>query len=196
MKIKLIGWIVIIFLVILTISGIWYVFSVPKIIPQNNVQPTTRLPVGDTITPISSSTAPHPSQTMTLATQNGSTIVTNDFIHNGVTIPDKVNEGHYLLAGNLGYCISNPQECQAAPTDNFTVYYNTISQSFTIELTKEPIGKSRLDMEQFMITALGIPAQQMCSLNYLISVTRYVNSQYTGKNLGFSFCPGAMVLPK
>ena len=133
---------------------------------------------------------------MTLTTQNGAAIVTNDFIHNGVTIPDTANAGNYLLAGNLGYCVSNPQQCQAASSTDFTVYYNSTQQSFIIDLIKEPMGQARLDMEQFMSTVLGLTQQQMCSLNYLVGVTRYVNSQFTGKNLGFSFCPGATVLPQ
>jgi hypothetical protein len=133
---------------------------------------------------------------MTVTIQGGSTIVINDFIHNGVTLLDSANAGNYLLAGNLGYCFSDPQKCQAAPATDFIIYYNSVPQSFTIDLTQEPIGQARLAMEQFMLTVLGISQQQMCSLNYLVSVTRYVNSQFTGKNLGFSFCPGATVLPK
>jgi len=51
-------------------------------------------------------------------------------------------------------------------------------------------------MEQFMLKTLGISQQQLCALNYSVGVTRYVNEQYTAKNLGFSFCPGAVVLPQ
>ena len=133
---------------------------------------------------------------MTLAAQDGSTIVVHDFIHNGVTIPDTANTGQYLLAGNLGYCFSDPQQCQAAPSSDFNVYYNSTRQSFIIALTKQPIGQARLDMEQFMLATLGITQQQMCGLNYFVGVTKYINAQFSGKNLGFSFCPGATVLPQ
>ena len=133
---------------------------------------------------------------MTLTIQNGGSVIVNDFIHNSVTIPDTANAGRYLLAGNLGYCLSDPQQCQAASSTDFNIYYNSGPQSFTIALTEEPIGQARLDMEQFLLATLGLTEQQLCSLNYLVSVSIHVNSQYAGKNLGFSFCPGATVLPK
>ncbi len=133
---------------------------------------------------------------MTITVQGGGTVSTNDFIHNGVTIVDKANTDRYLLAGNLGYCLSDPQKCQAGTATDFSAYYNSVPQSFTIELEKEPIGQARLDAEQFLSAALGLSEQQMCSLNYYVGVTIYVNSQFTGKNLGFSFCPGATALPQ
>lgn len=132
---------------------------------------------------------------MALATQDG-IVTVKDFIHNGATISDKTNAERYLLAGNLGYCIIDPQQCQAATTTNFSVYYNSTAQSFIITLTEEPIGQARLDAEQFMFTTLGLTKQQMCSLNYLVGVTKYVSEQYAWDNLGFSFCPGATPLPK
>jgi hypothetical protein len=35
----------------------------------------------------------------------------------------------------------------------------------------------------------------MCGLNYTVSVPYSVNAIYSGSNLGFSFCPDAVVLP-
>jgi hypothetical protein len=195
MNTKLIIWIIGILLGTIIVAVLWYVMSVPNASPQIN-QSSTTLPISGLVTPVTSSTTSQTSGTIALAAQNGSTVVTADFIHNGVTIYDSANAGRYMLAGNLGYCLSNPQQCQAAPSTNFNVYYNSGPQSFTITLTKEPIGQARFAMEQFMLRTLGITEQQMCNLNYLVGVTIYVNSQYTGKNLGFSFCPGATVLPK
>jgi hypothetical protein len=133
---------------------------------------------------------------MVLATPGGTAVITHDFIHNGTTIPDKANVGRYLLAGNLGYCPSDPQQCQAAQASDFSVYYNSAQQSFTIALTKEPIGQSRLDMQQFLLTTLGITEQQMCSLDYYVGTTYEVNSTYDDRNLGFSFCPDVTALPQ
>lgn len=134
-------------------------------------------------------------QNLTISTSGGGTITANDFIHNGVTIADGANSGRYLLAGNLGYCVSDPQQCQAASSTNFAIYYDSAQQSFAIALTEEPLGQARLDMEQFMLTALGITQQQMCNLNYYVGTSSGVNAIYATKNLGFSFCPGATVLP-
>ena len=180
------------------IAGVWYAFFVPKSVPPTQ-QPVTTLPASGSITqvtpPASFATSSSGVVMMQLATQDGTT-TTRDFIHDGVTIPDKTNTGGYLLAGNLGYCLSDPQRCQAAPATNFSVYYNSAGQSFIITLTEEPIGKSRLAAEQFMMTTLGLNQQQMCDLNYLVGVTSHVNDQYAGKNLGFSFCPSATKLPQ
>ena len=199
MNTKLIIGIVAVFLGAIIAGIVWYVMSVPSVAPQTSVQQTTTLPISGSITPIGSpSSSATPSQNtagITLTNQNGS-VTAKDFIHNGVTIPDTVNAGKYLLAGNLGYCLSDPQKCQAGLADNFSVYYNSEQQSFIITLTEEPIGQARLGMEKFMLKTLGITEQQMCNLNYIVGVTKYVNSQYVGKNLGFSFCPGATKLPQ
>ncbi len=197
MNTKLIVWIVGILLGAIAIGVTWYVVSRPSVTPRT-LQPSTSLPVSGSIrpTPLSSATSSQFAQSTTITTQDASTITTKDFIHNGVTIPDTTNVGWYLLAGNLGYCLSKPEQCQAAPSTNFNVSYNSKLESFLITLTKEPIGQARLDMEEFMIHTLGLSQAQMCSLNYYVGVTRYVNEQYTGKNLGFSFCPGATILPQ
>jgi hypothetical protein len=198
MNIKLIIWIVGTFLAIVVVSVIWYVMLAPKTVMQTT-QPTTTLPISGSITPIATpptTTSSQSVQTMALTTQSGNVVTTNDFVHNGVTIQDRANTGRYLLAGNLDYCLSDSQECQAGSSTNYNIYYESALQSFVIALTEEPIGQARLDMEQFLLPTLGITQQQMCSLNYYVGVTMYLNPQFTGKNLGFSFCPGATVLPK
>jgi hypothetical protein len=185
------------------IAVLWHVTAVPSSLPSSMATPsattTGTVPSGTT-----SVAAPAPvtngsvtgSATITIADQGGRSVAVNDFIHNGSTVSDAANTGGYLLAGNLGYCVSDPQKCQAATSTDFTVYYNSGPQSFLIELTEEPIGQARLHMEQFLMTTLGLSEAQMCDLNYLVGVTRYVNAQYTGKNLGFSFCPKATPLPQ
>lgn len=198
MNTKLIIWILALFLGVIVVAVLWYAFFVPKIVPQTTPGTATTFPTSGSVTPVSgtSTNSSGAIPTFSLTAQDGSVVSALDFIHNGITIPDKANLGRYLLAGNLGYCILDPQKCQAAPATNFTVYYDSGMKSFLIDLAEEPIGQARLDMEQFMLTTLGLTQTQLCSLNYFVGVTIYVNSQYTGKNLGFSFCPGATVLPK
>ncbi len=135
------------------------------------------------------------SSTMLINASDGGTVLTNDFIHNGVTLPDTANSGRYLLAGNLGYCISDAQQCQAGTTTNFNIFYNSTDDSFIIALLEEPLGQVRLEAQQFLMMTLGISQNEMCRLNYRIGTTSNVNSFYGGKNLGFSFCPRATVLP-
>ncbi len=195
MNTKLIIWILGIFLGAILIGIIWYFLAAPKTVSQQPSQSSTTLPVSGSV---GTTTATGNQQTaqMVLATPGGTAVITHDFIHNGTTIPDKANVGRYLLAGNLGYCPSDPQQCQAAQASDFSVYYNSAQQSFTIALTKEPIGQSRLDMQQFLLTTLGITEQQMCSLDYYVGTTYEVNSTYDDRNLGFSFCPDVTALPQ
>lgn len=133
--------------------------------------------------------------TLELPANGGGTILVYDFIKNGVTVQDTANADRYLLAGKLEYCASNPR-CQAAPAENYLVYYNSGEQSFTIALTEEPLGQARFEVEQFMLKTLGIEKAQLCSVVYYVGVDSYTNEQYAGKNLGFSFCPGATQLPR
>lgn len=195
--------IIVLTLGILTLSivfGIlWYVFSPPGTSQTTIGEPVTLPTSGGITVPTqnpSTATSSQVANQISIKSQTGGTIAVNDFIHNGLTILDKANPGNYLLAGNLGYCFNKPSECQAAPAPNFYVYFYGASQTFVIALIKEPIGQARLDMEQFMAEELGISETQMCSLNYYVGVTRYINDQYAGRNLGFSFCPGATALPQ
>lgn len=195
MQIKLVGWIVIALLVIIVGSTVWYL-AIPKTPAQTATStPAVTLPASGSVAPTQATTTQAQGK-LSIKSAAGGFIITNDFIHNGVTIANTSNPGNYLLAGNLGHCLSNPELCQAAPVDNFSVYYYGQSQVFNITLTKEPIGQARLDAENFLLQELGITKTQMCNLDYSVGVTVYLNEQYAGKNLGFSFCPGATVLPK
>ncbi len=134
--------------------------------------------------------------TMTVRASGTGSIATNDFIHNGTTIPDTANKGRYLLAGDLEYCVTNPADCKAGSTTDYNIIYDNTSQSFTIALLTEPIGRTRLAAEQFLLQTLGITQEQMCKLNYYVGTTYLINSFYSSKNLGFSFCPDATKLPQ
>ncbi len=192
MKIKLIV-VLIITSIAAVVIGFLFLRSGTQTAGTQNQNPAA-FPSSNTV-PTSFSTNPT-GGTLTVASLSGSAIVTNDFIHNGVTIPDAANAGRYLLAGNLGYCITNPQKCQAGTTTDFNVLYDSATGSFTIALLKEPLGRVRLEAEQFLIQTLGIAQGDMCRLNYYVGTTSNVNPYYDSKNLGFSFCPGATVLPK
>lgn len=201
MNTKLIIWIVGVFLGVIVVAVLWYVVFAPKATPPPPLSTGGTLPISGSIRPTPSTSSPSATTTqgesvMEITTYGGNTVLAKDFIHNGTTINDTANNGRYLLAGNLGYCISDPNQCQAAPAKNFSVYYDSAVQSFIITLTEEPLGQARNDAEQFLFATLGLTQSQMCSLNYLVGVTKYVSDQYAGKNIGFSFCPGATTLPK
>lgn len=95
-------------------------------------------------------------------------------------------QGAYALAGGL--------RPSAATTPYSTVYFAK-DQSFVVSLLQEPLGSNRLAAEEALQKQLGIDQGAMCQLNYLVGVPAAVNETYAGKNLGFSFCPGATELP-
>ena len=192
---RLITWILGFFAGVIVLTILWFVFFGPKQpTPTPGVQQPVTLP-GSATVPISSTT-PQGANTMTVAASGSGSITTNDFIHNGTTIPDAVNKGRYLLAGDLGYCILKPTDCKAGSETDFNILYDNVRQSFTIALLSEPIGQARIKMEQFMMQILGIRQADMCKLKYYVGTTSDVNPLYDSKNLGFSFCPGATQLPQ
>lgn len=137
---------------------------------------------------------PATSTSITLATKDGGALVANNFLNNSSTTPDQVNEGRYLLAGTLEYCEDDPA-CHAADADGYSISYESGFDLFTISLNREPLGEVRYAAETHLERILGIDAKGMCRLKYLVGTTVYINEDYAGKNLGFSFCPGAVILP-
>lgn len=120
--------------------------------------------------------------TNAIAASGTTTVMTKDFLHNGVTLADPSNEGNYYLTG--------------ASTDGYAIGFRTPGEFFTIALQQEPLGETRVAAENFLLSTLGVTQDQLCHLKYYLGTDVHTNSYYAGKNLGFSFCPGATVLPK
>lgn len=136
-------------------------------------------------------------RTMTITAYGNVPLTVNDFIDNGVTKPDPMNPGRYILAGALGFCPPNDtMQCQAFPSTDFSVFYDSDTQAFTVGLLAEPLGQSRKEAEQFLLKTLGITQSQLCMTSYYVGTTYEVNPLYDAGNLGFSFCPGATQLPQ
>ncbi len=136
---------------------------------------------GTITTEPTSTTSPTGGQFIVLSSSNGQ-ITTKDFLKDSAVQKDEYNEGVYYLTGN------NPKE------PNFTITYIESDSSFTISIFSEPIGDQRRLAEQKLLTQLGISEPLACHLRYVVLVPASVNPLYAGKNLGFSFCPGATPL--
>ena len=133
--------------------------------------------------------------TLSFPTPSGAIVTVKDFVHNGETVSDVENPGAYVLAGSVGYCLVDGKCPSGNPTTDFSVSYNENTHFFNIILLKEPLGATRLEAEQFLANRLGITGQEVCNLKYFVGTPYWVNETYDSKNLGFSFCPGATVLP-
>ena len=104
-----------------------------------------------------------------------------------------INAGYYYLGYHMKEGFPDPTASDNPP---YVISYIDSTQYFNIALLQEPIGSVREEAQQYLMQHLGISQDQMCRLNYMVSVPDRVNSQFSSKNLGFSFCPGATVLPK
>ena len=152
--------------------------------------PPTTLPDAGSTGPGTASGA----KTMTVAAKLGPVVVT-DFINNGITGADPQNPGIYFLAGAPGYCLTDGTCPGGARENTFNITYDAMQQFFTVVLIVEPLGAVRSRAEHFLLNALGITETQLCTLNYYVGTVSALNDLYAGRNLGFSFCPNATVLP-
>lgn len=161
----------------------------------STTQTTPGLPVADSVPGETPGAVGTSSATITFTNRSSDVIVVKDFIHNGETIADTVNPGSHVLAGTLGYCLADGTCPAGYPTTKFSVSYNAETHFFTVVLLEEPLGTTRLEAEQFLIDRLGVTTQTLCAVDYSVGTPYWVNEGYAGKNLGFSFCPGATKLP-
>ena len=105
--------------------------------------------------------------------------------------PDELNEGHYFIGPRPYVGVDDPSASDDPP---YVIEYSTNDNSFTIALLHEPLAATRRDMQAFLSSQLRATTEEMCRLNYTVSVPAYVNDVLAGRNLGFSFCPGATPL--
>ncbi len=154
------------------------------------------LPVANSIgntTVVGTATSSVSGTTLSLVAVGGGTIQANNFINDPTTAKDPINQGYYYLGYHVNEGISDPTATDNPP---YIIEYISATQYFNIALLQEPIGWVREEAQQYLMAHLAITQTQLCRLNYMVSVPDRVNSQFSGKNLGFSFCPGATVLPK
>lgn len=118
----------------------------------------------------------------TVAANDSGVVVVRDFIKDGSAKEDSINKGVYYLAGG-------------DPTgDEYSIQYNALDQSFTISLLAEPLGEVRRKAGADLLRALEISQYDACRLRYQVLTPASVNEAYAGRNLGLSFCPGAVAL--
>lgn len=133
--------------------------------------------------------------TIGIRTRSGETLVVRDFTKDPKTVQDEQNPGVYYLAGTPEYCLISESCPEHVELPGANVLYNAADQSFTIALLDEPLRDARISAQQFLLGALGLSQEELCSLSYYVGTDYYVNELYAGQNLGFSFCAGSVALP-
>ena len=132
------------------------------------------------------------STSLSVAGADGSVIQTNNFLADPTTVQYPLDPDFYYF--NSSAAGGTPSA--TTPAEPFSIGYIRSTQYFNVTLLQEPIGPVRTEMEQYLMGKLGLTQSQMCQLNYSVGVPNYVNTQFSGMNLGFSFCPGATKLPQ
>lgn len=112
-----------------------------------------------------------------LLLKDGRTLEVPDSVLQGVLVAD----GQVLLQedANRGYLVS----------------YTATDESFTLTLLSESLRTARLEAQRFLLERLGISEDDACLLRHVVLVPQFVNEKFSGENLGFNFCPGAVELP-
>jgi hypothetical protein len=77
----------------------------------------------------------------------------------------------------------------------FDIFYDEPSGNVMILLYKEPLREARDRATQVLQERFNATPQLLCNLNINVFTNEYINPEYTGYNLGLSFCPNGVVLP-
>ena len=67
--------------------------------------------------------------------------------------------------------------------------------TFIIALLASPLSESRAAAEVAFKEFVPLPDSVLCALSVTVQVADTIDTQYAGKNVGLSFCPGALPLP-
>ncbi len=159
--------------------------TAPNPEPGNGGDPETTFPIGTG----TSSTGTDDEKRIALTTQSGEIIRVRNFLEAPATVPDTSNLGYYFLGNTFS---TTPESGVSSPA--YVISYIAETQYFNITLLTEPLARARISAEGYLMTYLGISAEEMCKLSYMVSTPHYVNEYYTGSSLGFSFCSGSIPL--
>ncbi len=166
----------------------WFLFVRQSGTPADTQPPVTFPNASTTIPGASSGTS-----VVAIYGTDGSVITVPDFLSEKPSqqVSEDADDTQYDLTPYPEYVPGEPY-----PTHPFDAAFNTKNSEFLVTLNQEPIGEARQQAESFLREELALSNDQLCGLNSLVIVPYEVNPQYAAVNLGFSFCPGAVKLPR
>ena len=78
----------------------------------------------------------------------------------------------------------------------YDIFYNASTMSGFITLYNEhSLQTARALAERTLSRILWVPHSTLCDLNVSVYTNQFVNPAFSGLNLGFTDCPGSIVLP-
>lgn len=111
----------------------------------------------------------------------------------GRSIGDILKSSDTIQLGPDDYIIA--ETASRYQSQEYQITYHAPDGVFTVSLEAEPLRQTREHAERRFLALLGITQNQACMLRVNVTTLWSVNPTYAGRNLGFSFCPGAAVLP-
>jgi hypothetical protein len=175
-------------LIVVLVAIAWWVFS-PSPAPPAQHPATLPPPAG------SLGGATTTGSRLSIPALGGGTVEILDPKTDPLTAKDPFNTDNFYL----GYHIQEagaPEDPTATVGAPYNIEYIESTHFFNIVLLQEPIGKARQEAEQYLLMHLGVSQSDLCRLDYMVAVPHWVSEQYTSRNLLFSFCPNATVLPQ
>lgn len=166
------------------IAGFAWMFFANQTVPVEQENPTNVFPIGTSNPSANTQT----NEVLILKTANGGVLQVKNFTLDAETIEDPHNKGTYYLGNHFPF--------DDTPTEQpeYVITYTPSTQYFNVVLSSEPINRARINAEQYLLTHLGVSEEQLCQIDYMVSVPYFVNQFYTSQDLRFSFCPGSIPL--
>lgn len=164
--------------VVLVLIWVGVFFFLTKQSAPSTEQQTNNNPFGYTGSTVQQKSLP-------LVLTDGTVVETRDFT--------KENQPDWAGATS-GYLVAGGEQL-----DYMVLYFNNGEPGergeFLVTLNKEPLGENRRRAEAAIKAQLEMSEVELCKLAISVSSAPGVSDAYGGKNLGLSFCPGAVALP-
>ncbi len=171
---------------IVAFSWVFFMRDTTSIDQGNQTNP---FPDGSTNTSRDPNTPNEGDATLSIKTTDDGMLQVKNFSQDTDTVADPNNKGTYYLGNHFPFDGS-----VSTQSPEYVITYIPATQYFNISLFSEPIGTSRVHAEEYLLQHLGVSKEQLCRLNYMVSVPYFVNQFYTSKDLRFSFCPEGVPL--
>lgn len=172
-------YLILIFLILGLVPILFYIFKIdsrddiaspsPSAISVITKSPTINLPI------ISSVVSPKESNTISIP-------VEDDFVN------------IFDFRSSVKYTSTDKKSLFLEKSPDFDIFYYTEDNSFTIDIRNNPISLVRDRAESKLLADLKISKNDACKLSVIVAVSRGVNDDYSGQDLGLSFCPGAVII--
>jgi hypothetical protein len=168
-------------IILLVIIGLALFFIGQNTSSTNSVA-TSSNPFGTAgnTSPSNTSTGYTNSSTLVVTLKNGSNVTVPDFTKQNQPSTANAESGYQVAGSNTG---------------DYQILYFPQNSGFLVSLFVEPLGSTRLEAEAALRKQLGLTDTQLCALTIEVRTTVDVNQTYAGRDLGLSFCPGAVPLP-